>query len=393
MRKKILSLALALALCLGLAVPVFAAETLTYTTDGITITATPDGTISYTGSGVLTMAHMQAGCELFMVATDGEVKTVKINIGANVVYDESWLAEMKDDYSWRGLTVVISDSSAPVTQMVGGFTDVKPNDYFADPVVWAVDRKITAGTSKTTFSPDANCTVAQIVSFLYRAYGSHNVSGSNPFSDVKSSDYYYNAARWAYEKGIVTGSTFDGNRLCTRAMAVEYMWKADVSEAFYIESGYLSEYFYLGGGGRDTVVPNVVIPDHVVGIYPISLYYCKRLASVTIPTSVTTIDERAFEGCNGLTDVYYEGSEEQWQAIDIAPNNDALSKATIHYNSEKQPVETGFTDVPTNADYAEAVKWAVDKGVTAGTSASTFSPDSVCTRGQIVSFLYRALSK
>ena len=230
------------------------------------------------------------------------------------------------------------------------------------------------------------------MTFLWRAYGSPRASGSNPFSDVKSSDYYYNAALWAYEKGMVTGSTFGGDRPCTRAMAMEYMWKADASRAFHIESnGYLSEYFYLGDGDDDTVVPNVVIPDHVVGIYPISLYYCKRLASVTIPTSVTTIDERAFEGCNGLTDVYYEGSEEQWRAIDIAPNNDALLKATIHYNSEKQPVETGFTDVPSTADYAEAVKWALDKGVTAGTSATTFSPDSVCTRGQIVSFLYRGL--
>ena len=399
MRKKILSLALALTLCLGLAVPAFA-ETRTETLDGITITANSNGTLTYTGSGILTELHAGYGAEYLldlMYTTDGIVDTVSVNIGSGITADTQLLEMMKGiffNYGVKNVNINHGNSTTTAEQPVGGFTDVKSSDYFADPVVWAVDKKITAGTSKTTFSPNENCTVAQIVSFLYRAYGSPNVSGSNPFSDVKSSDYYYNAARWANEKGIVTGSTFGGNRPCTRAMAVDYMWKADASRAFHIESnGYLSEYFYLGDGDDDTVVPNVVIPDHVVGIYPISLYYCKRLASVTIPTSVTTIDERAFEGCNGLTDVYYEGSEEQWQAIDIAPNNDALSKATIHYNSEKQPVETGFTDVPATADYAEAVKWAVDKGVTAGTSATTFSPDSVCTRGQIVSFLYRGLKK
>ena len=65
-----------------------------------------------------------------------------------------------------------------------GFTDVKKSDYFPDPVGWAVDKKITAGTSTTTFSPNTNCTVAQILTFLCRAYGSPKASGSNPFSDL-----------------------------------------------------------------------------------------------------------------------------------------------------------------------------------------------------------------
>ena len=105
---------------------------------------------------------------------------------------------------------------------------------------------------------------------------------------MKRSDYYYDAAQWAYKKGIATGSTFDGDKPCTRAMAVTYMWKAAGS-----------------------------------------------------------------------------------------PSAEAAS----------------FTDVSADADYAQAVAWAVEKGVTAGTSDTTFSPDSVCTRGQIVTFLHRALAK
>ena len=123
----------------------------------------------------------------------------------------------------------------------------------------------------------------------------------------------------------------------------------------------------------------------------------KKLTSVTIPSSVTLIGMDAFYNCDNLTDVYYEGSEAQWQTIKVEEpiSNNALSKATIHYNSKmpEKVVNTGFTDVPSTADGAEAVKWAVDKGVTAGTSATTFSPDSVCTRGQIVTFLHRALAK
>ena len=391
MKKKILSLALALALCLGLAVPAFAAGTETHTIDGITITASSDGTISFTGSGVLESNHMQAGLELFMVATDGQIKTAKINVGANIVYDKAWVEEIQVLYSRFNINVVISDSSAQMVQTVGGFTDVKPDDYFADPVVWAVNKKITAGTSATTFSPNENCTVAQILSFLWRAYGSPSTNTKNPFSDVKSSDYYYNAARWAYDKGMVTGSTFGGDRPCTRSMAVTYMWQAaGVAYAdFAIYDGYLNKYT---GSSSDVVIPNIVsLID--MDWYPEP----KKLTSVTIPSSVTLIGMDAFYNCDNLTDVYYEGSEAQWQAIKVEEpiSNNALSKATIHYNSKmpEKVVNTGFTDVPSTADCAEAVKWAVDKGVTAGTSATTFSPDSVCTRGQIVTFLHRALAK
>ena len=179
-------------------------------------------------------------------------------------------------------------STQPTTPTVGGFTDVKTGDWFAEPVLWAVEKKITAGTSKTTFSPNENCSVAQILTFLWRANGSPKPTAVNPFSDVKSSDWYADAAAWAYEKGMVSGTSFGGNAPCTRSMAVMYMWKAAGSPS---------------------------------------------------------------------------------------------AKAT------------SFTDVSDGAEYAGAVAWAVEQGVTTGTSATTFSPDDVCTRGQIVTFLYRGLAK
>ena len=75
--------------------------------------------------------------------------------------------------------------------MVGQFTDVLVTDYYADPVKWAVENGITVGTSNTTFSPNDTCTTAQILTFLWRAYGCPEPTIKNPFSDVDDTDYYY----------------------------------------------------------------------------------------------------------------------------------------------------------------------------------------------------------
>ncbi len=166
------------------------------------------------------------------------------------------------------------------------FSDVPSDAYYYDAVTWAVERGVTSGTSTATFSPNSQCTTAQILTFLWRANGSPAPAGSSSFSDVKSSDYYAAAAAWAYETGIVSGKTFGGDAPCTRSMAVTYMWKA---------------------AGRP---------------------------------SAKTAD---------------------------------------------------FTDVPVWVDYAQAVAWAVEKGITSGTSANTFSPEEICTRAQIVTFLLRGV--
>ena len=169
------------------------------------------------------------------------------------------------------------------------FVDVPENAYYAPAVNWAVEKGVTEGTSATTFSPDAACTRAQIVTFLYRAAGSPAVKSTvNPFTDVTASDYYYNAVLWAVENGITTGTsetTFSPNESCTRAQCVTFLYRAVGSAA--------------------------------------------------------------------------------------------TAKAR-------------FTDVSADAYYAPAVDWAVEKGVTTGTSATTFFPDDACTRAQIVTFLYRA---
>ena len=376
MKKKLLSLALTLALCLGLTVPAFA-ETWTETIDGITITAYPSGSISYTGTGKLTAEHAERGAvAVWSMTKVDDTFMFSISVGQGVTITD----EFKDMWMAMGWSVSYNNS---VDRTVGGFTDVEVDDYFADPVLWAVNKKITAGTSETTFSPNQNCTVAQILTFLWRAYGSTTYSGKNPFSDVKTSDYYYNAARWAYDKGMVTGSTFGGDRPCTRSMAVTYMWKAaggawSASGEFIVDKGTMTRYSGKGG--------DVVIPDGVVYIDWDVFENNKKLTSVFIPASVAAID---LAGCNNLTDVYYEGSEAQWKEVSY----EAPPQAAVHCNSKKPSVNTGFTDVPSSADYAEAVAWAVDKGVTSGTTATTFSPDSVCTRGQIVTFLHRALAK
>lgn len=181
------------------------------------------------------------------------------------------------------------NTPVPAPKTVGGFTDVRETDYFADAVLWAVEQNITSGTSKTTFSPGATCNRAQILSFLWRASGSPEPAISNPFTDIQPSGFYYKAALWAAEKGIVSGTAFGANTDCTRSSTVEYMWKAAGSPA-----------------------------------------------------------------------ASYDGR---------------------------------FTDVDASADDAQAVAWALENDVTAGTSAATFSPNDTCTRGQIVTFLHRAFAQ
>lgn len=179
-------------------------------------------------------------------------------------------------------------SPAAIASKVAGFNDVRETDYYADPVLWAVENGIAAGTSKTSFSPSTTCSRAQVLTFLWRSQGEPEPGIENPFSDVSGKNYYYKAALWAYEKGLIGGTAFQGDTPCTRGDAVSYLWKL---------------------AGSPSVSP------------------------------------------------------------------------------------AGFTDVPDTADYAQAVAWAVEKGVTSGTSKTTFNPLVVCSRGQIVTFLYRTYGK
>ena len=115
------------------------------------------------------------------------------------------------------------------------FRDVKQSDYYYDAVQWAVEKGITEGTSATTFSPDASCTRAQMVTFLYRAAGSPAPRSTvNPFTDVSVSDYYYNAVLWAVENGITTGVSADRfapGATVSRAQTVTFLYRANGSPA------------------------------------------------------------------------------------------------------------------------------------------------------------------
>lgn len=102
------------------------------------------------------------------------------------------------------------DASFAAIQTAASFRDVKQGDYFYDAVKWAVEKGITEGTSADTFSPGASCTRAQMVTFLWRAAGSPAPkSAANPFKDISVNDYYYNAVLWAVENGIASGTGAD----------------------------------------------------------------------------------------------------------------------------------------------------------------------------------------
>ena len=108
------------------------------------------------------------------------------------------------------------------------FTDVPAGSYYYDAVLWAVENGITKGTSDTTFSPNSTCTRAQIVAFLWRSEKSPAAGSRNPFADVKSSAYYADAVLWAVENDITKGTTnttFSPNADCTRAQIVTFLWR------------------------------------------------------------------------------------------------------------------------------------------------------------------------
>lgn len=178
----------------------------------------------------------------------------------------------------------------PKTFTVADFSDVFLEDYCAKPVQWAVDNAITGGTSATTFSPGRACTRGEIVTFLWRAAGKPEPSGSvSPFTDVNPGDYFYKPVLWAVENNITTGSGSDAflpRQSCTRAQAVTFLWRA------------------------------------------------------------------------------------KGQPFAENPGN--------------------FADVYQGAYYESAVGWAVENGITTGVGNGRFGPNGTCTRGQIVTFLYRA---
>ena len=173
------------------------------------------------------------------------------------------------------------------------FSDVSTSAYYYEAVKWAQEKGITGGIGNGLFGPNQPCTRGQIVTFLWRAAGSPAPkSVSIPFTDVPKGSYYEMAVLWAVENGITKGTsdtTFSPDATCSRAQIVTFLWRSQKSPA-------------------------------VGSLNP-------------------------------------------------------------------------FTDVSANAYYTDAVLWAVEENITKGTTATTFSPDTDCTRAQIVTLLYRAYVK
>ena len=125
-------------------------------------------------------------------------------------------------FLWRA-----AGSPKPETRTMP-FTDVPAGSYYYDAVLWAVENDITKGTSDTTFSPNMTCTRAQIVAFLWRSEKSPAAGTDNPFADVKSAAYYADAVLWAVKENITRGTTnttFSPNADCTRAQIVTFLWR------------------------------------------------------------------------------------------------------------------------------------------------------------------------
>lgn len=158
-------------------------------------------------------------------------------VGNNEVMD------VTPSYNWR------ESSSSDDIVGSGRFTDVKNGAYYYDAVYWAVKNGITSGTSGNTFSPNATCTRAQAVMFLWRNEGSP-VEGNSNFKDVSKSSYYAKAVNWAVKWGITSGTsktTFSPNQPCTRAQIATFIYR-------YLNRGTQSA--YAGHSFADSHVGN-----------------------------------------------------------------------------------------------------------------------------------------
>ncbi len=126
-------------------------------------------------------------------------------------------------FLWR------ANGSEKVTDTENPFTDVNEQDYYYDAVLWAIKNKITNGMTDTSFGPGEQCSRGQIVTFLWRSEGMHLSSAANAFEDVAESDYYYEPVKWAVENKVTNGtseSAFSPAAFCTRGQIVTFLYRA-----------------------------------------------------------------------------------------------------------------------------------------------------------------------
>ncbi len=138
---------------------------------------------------------------------------------------------------------------------------------------------------------------------------------------------------------------------------------------------------------------NIAIPEGVTTIGVYAFGSCSNLTKIMIPNSMLVVGGHAFYNCDGLLDVFYGGDKTDWAIMKIEDDNTPLVTAKRYYNSKEDILTNPFQDVKRGAFYYDAVLWAVehDPQITKGTDATHFSPDATCTRGQVVTFLWRAV--
>ena len=128
----------------------------------------------------------------------------------------------------QAVTFLWRAAGSPEPKTLSSFADVPADAYYAKAVAWAVENDVAKGVSETLFAPDTSCTRAQIVTFLWRAQKSPTADGENPFADVSADAYHYNAVLWAVENDVAKGvseTAFAPNDNCTRAQIVTMIYR------------------------------------------------------------------------------------------------------------------------------------------------------------------------
>ena len=128
------------------------------------------------------------------------------------------------------VTFLYRAAGSPATKSTThSFVDVKKGSFYEKAVIWAVENGITVGTDATHFDPDAPCTRSAVVTFLWRAKGKPAATGTIPFTDVAPNKWYAQPVLWAVNNGITYGMTdtlFDTEGTCTRAQVVTFLYRA-----------------------------------------------------------------------------------------------------------------------------------------------------------------------
>ena len=194
-------------------------------TEGFVPTNTAEraaGFKAYMNSGVQGFAYKENGMNVVLFANS---LTHKVHQRDEYAYISNFL-----------FSSVLSDKNYDGSESVAlPFTDVAEGAYYADAVAWAIQNKVTSGVSATTFAPNASCTRGQMVTFLWKAAGSPEPKSlTTAFTDVKSGAYYEKAVAWAVENKVTTGTsatTFSPDATVTRGQSVTFLWKANNSPA------------------------------------------------------------------------------------------------------------------------------------------------------------------